>query len=322
MKTLLTCCFLCGFTMIFAAADSGAIPPTTTIGDNDQTTDLNSVRVAISKSQFSGVNQNDALAALKIYTQRLTQAMNLAISENQVIIEDHEGLIKLIQNKRAEMFTLTTEEFLTAETYGLVGPLLVSTTHQKTTEEYLLLVHADSSIRKMEDLQGKNLNISQNVRASLARLWLDVLFFERGMGEASQVLSRVTPAASSNLVILPVFFHQADACVVTRDSFDTIGELNPQVKKQLRIVASSAPLVPALTCLRSDLPDSFKREIIVTALASQKQPGFAQLMALFKVEGLSQQPLAVLDSARTLLATHLRYRDQSALNQTTKGRAP
>ena len=40
-----------------------------------------------------------------------------------------------------------------------------------------------------------------------------------------------------------MFFRQADACIITRHGFDVMGELNPQVKRQLRVLAASKPMV-------------------------------------------------------------------------------
>ena len=55
-------------------------------------------------------------------------------------------------------------------------------------------------------------------------------------------------------VVLPVFFRQADACVVARRGFDAMVELNPQLDKQLRVIATSPKFVPATMVYHKDCP--------------------------------------------------------------------
>jgi hypothetical protein len=174
------------------------------------------------------------------------------------------------------------------------------------TEEFVLLAREDGAIRKVEDLKGRSLIVSSGIRASLARIWLEVLCWERGLGPADQALATVTPASKATQVVLPVFFGKADACIVTRNGWDVMGELNPQVKKQLRVVAVSQPVVPAMTCFRRGFSETLKERIVETAEGSFTKPAFKQLMSLFKTDSLGRQPISVLESTRELVATYRR----------------
>jgi ABC-type phosphate/phosphonate transport system substrate-binding protein len=215
-------------------------------------------------------------------------------------------LAQVLRNVEVDFLVMTAEEFLAMEDQGLAGPLLVSHVKQRFTEEYILVTHVESAIRSVADLMGRSLILAGDSRSSLARRWLEVLCHEHGLPAPEEALRKFTFAAKATQVVLPVFFRKADACIVTRHGLEIMAEMNPQVKKQLRILAGSPPLVPSLSCFRRGFSDARKQELLEATLAARGRPAFEQVMILFKGDGLLQQPVSVLDSARELLATHAR----------------
>jgi hypothetical protein len=76
------------------------------------------------------------------------------------------------------------------------------------------------------------------------------------------------------------------------------------LKKQLRVIAVSTPLVPALTCFRHGFTETFKQKVITAVDLSSVRPEFKQLMALFKTDSLVCQPTDVLASTRAFMARY------------------
>jgi phosphonate transport system substrate-binding protein len=273
------------------------------------------VYFAFSKSLFAEVNENDAKAAVKAYTQIIADQNGVSTGGGPLVLDGTNAMAQALRLKQVDLLSVTAEEFLALEAHGLEGPLLMTTIKQSFTEEYLLLARQDSPIQKVADLKGLSLIVSSDVRASLARTWLEVLCQEQGLGPADQVFAKVTPGSKPTQVVLPVFFGKTDACLATRNGWDVMGELNPQVKKQLRVVASSPPVVPAMTCFRRGLSEEVKGRIITAAMNSQTKVAFKQLMALFKTDSLDHQPLSALESTRKLVATHRKL--CAGVNQST-----
>jgi len=264
------------------------------------------VNLAFSYALFENVNISDAQAAVKVYAQSIGDESGFATAGVTTVLEGTNAIAEALRLKQVDLVSLTTEQFLAVEDSGLVGPLLMSSVKEQLTEQYVLLTRQESPIRTVEDLRGRRLIISSDIRASLARIWLEVLCREHGLGPADTALARILPVGKVSLVVLPVFFGQADACVVTRNGFDVMGELNPQVQKQLRVVAQSQPVVPSVSGFRRDFPEAFKQRILAAAVNSCKKRSFEQVMALFKTDRLVVQPVSVLASARELLATYHR----------------
>lgn len=264
------------------------------------------VHFAFSKSLFADVNENDAKAAVKVYSRILASENGVSTGDGAVVLDGTNAIADALRHQQIDLLSLTTMEFLALEHLGLEGPLLVTTIRQSASEEFVLLVRESDTLRRVEDLQGRSLIVLTDVRASLARIWLEVLCREHGLGPEGNALAKITHGAKATLVVLPVFFGKVDACVVTRHGWELMGELNPQVKRQLRVLAVSPPVIPVLTCFPRGASDRLKQRILEAAESSVDKPSFKQLMALFKTERLVRQPLSVLASTRELVATHHR----------------
>jgi phosphonate transport system substrate-binding protein len=272
--------------------------------DPGRTPERTAVHFAFSREMFREVNENDARAAMKVYARTIGEENGLDTTSEPICLEGTNAIAEALRLKQFDMISLTTEEYFTLEAQGLDGPLLVAKVHQTVTEEYVLLARTDSAIRKVEDLPGHTLMLASDLRASLAPIWLEVLCREHGLGPSHKVFATVETAAKVSQVVLPVFFGKADACVVTRNGWEVMGELNPQVKQQLSVLAVSPPVVPGMSCFRRDLAEPIKQRLLQAAAESWDHPSFKQLMALFKTDELSRQPVAVLADTRRLVEAY------------------
>jgi phosphonate transport system substrate-binding protein len=282
--------------------------PALQVADGGQTNEAPVVHFAFSRTMFKDINENDAKAAMRVYCKTIGDAYGIDTSSGPIYLDGTNAIAEMLRLKQIDMISLTTEEYLVLEAQGLSGPFMLSSINQTVTEEYVLLVRDDGPIRNLADLKGHSLIILNDLRGSLTALWLEVFCREHNLGPASQVFSKVTASTKVTQVVLPVFFGKADACVTTRNGWDVMGELNPQVKKQLRAIAVSPPVVPGLSCFRRDFPEALKQKMVQTAEESHSQPAFKQLMALFKTDELSLQSESVLDSTRQLITAYYQLR--------------
>ena len=109
------------------------------------------------------------------------------------------------------------------------------------TERYVILVHRNSGITDVGDLRGRKLLLYNNPRMSLASAWVAALI---GFPKTESV--GMTRIDNTSRTVLPVFFRQADACVITSNVFEIACELNPQLQKELRVLATSPEVVSSV----------------------------------------------------------------------------
>ena len=264
------------------------------------------LRLGFSSSVVANVNENDAKAALKIWAQAIAKERGAYIPTEAQILNGEEAINRAVRQKLIDAVTMTTEEYWTSGSERMSTNAILGVNGGVTTEEYVLLVRTDSGFGGIKDLKGRSLAFCQNARDSLAPVWFETLLFKSGLGQTLQFCGRIVQGAKLSQAVLPVFFRQIDACVVTRRAFQTMTELNPQVGQQLRILASSPPLVPVVFLFRADYSDPARDEIIAEVEHVHSTVADQQVLTLFQCDSLQVCPISTLDNALELLATHAR----------------
>ncbi len=263
-------------------------------------------RLAYTSSMFTEVNESDARAAMKVWIQTVAKERGIPVDPASQIYRTVEAVVAGSHTNQVDGVGLTTPEF---EIIGKKMPfsrLALGVHAGSITETYVLLVRADSGLKDLQDLEKRNLIVLQNPRMSLAMIWLDTVLLEKGRARVRDFFGRATFSNKATKVALPVFFRKADACLMTRRSFDVMTELNPQVGKQLRVLAVSPELVPAGFAFRADFQSPLREQILVELKRLAESPAGRQILTLTQADRIEEWPLSCLDTALELLARHRR----------------
>ena len=260
-------------------------------------------RVGFSSMMFSDVNKNDAKAALKAWAQTVAGERGIETDPDPSILTGLDELTSALRNKQVDMVALLAEEYRALNAAVPLAPLFFAYLNGKVEEVVVLLAHRDSGIERVEDLKGLRLITHSNPRASLAIPWLNSVLLEKGLRPTAEFLGLVSQNTKLSSVVLPVFFRQSDACLVTRSGFDTMSELNPQIGKALKVLATSPKMVPTLLCFRADYSPAFKDKLFAGLRDLHLSPAGQQVLTIFHSEKLEEMPASGLQSALDLL-TH------------------
>ena len=140
----------------------------------------------------------------------------------------------------------------------------------------------------------------------LPRFWLETLLLRKGWLDVTSYFGSIIEEEKPTRVVLPVYFGKADACIVTRHTFATLCELNPQLEKRLVPVATSPPLLRGILCF---LPGCSKevREALYQFLVDldmRADPVTRQVSLLFRVEDMVPFKVSYLDTVLALVKEH------------------
>jgi phosphonate transport system substrate-binding protein len=243
---------------------------------------------------------------MKVWGQAISTESGIPLYPAFQLFVGTEAMAAAIRGKLIDAITLPTDEYWALRSEVPLGSIVLGSKDGESTVQYVLLVRSDSAIERLADLRGHSLTVFQSPLTSLAPAWLETELLQHQLGLAAQFWGRVTESTKLLRAILPVFFHQTDVCLVTLKGFETMAELNPQIGRQLKILAKSEPVVPSLFCFRADYESPNREKIIQEVSRVNETPAGRQTLALFQTERLFPSDPAALASSCALLDLHRR----------------
>lgn len=237
---------------------------------------------AFHKAMLVETDMKDAKSAIGYWMKTLAEKAGYKIQS--LIYDDLDSLIADAKKGKIDLIYVAPQHYLkltnTVETSLACVPIIGG----KKTRKYLLLVRSDSPYSNIRDLKGKKLAVLQENNISLS--YLNTLLLKDGQKEAYNFFSDIVEKRKYSQAILSVFFGQADACVVADFSFNIITELNPQIGKSLKAIASSPEYVHLVACFRKASNENLKKLTLDAVFNFQNSNEGRQVLTLFKIEGL------------------------------------
>jgi len=246
--------------------------------------------IGYSSEAFYNVDPNDALSLITTWAQTVDRKLKNEVGTRVIFMKNLDEMKKVLANNDVDIIALMPEEFISLRESVRLKPVLssvLSSDYGKDSyNELLILVRNDRGISQVEQLRGKNIRVDSGQKGSIPMLWLNTLLKNKVSGDARNFFSKITEYPKASQVILPVFFDQADACVASRVSFETMVELNPQIGRNLHIIERSPGFLTGIIAVREDVSNP-KRDAMVTALRNiHTDPKGRQLLTLFRINRL------------------------------------
>jgi|WetSurMetagenome_2_1015567.scaffolds.fasta_scaffold65530_2 ABC-type phosphate/phosphonate transport system substrate-binding protein len=260
------------------------------------------IRFAISTGVLEAdVNPDDALAAAKIWASTLGTSVGTWTQSDAKIYRDLPFLVAAVKNGEREIIALSTEEYLSIEGGLRAEPAFTYVQSGQVELEFIIIAHRDNGFKIPLDLRAKKILIAKGGRNSMVPLWLDSLMFDEKLPVKESFFREIKEVAKASQVILPVFFKQIDAGIVTKSAFDAAVALNPQMGRQLITVATSPKLVPMVTCFSTLLRPERRKLLLEQALKLHENPKGLQSINFFKLERLVQWEPRYFDTIKDLM---------------------
>ncbi len=268
--------------------------------------------LALTVSSFKNVNENDARAALKAWGIAVSRDRALELDVDVQVFRTNDELTAALRTGHVDALTLSVPEFVRCERdlgrHSLFGAVIGSS----VGDTYAVVVRRGGPNRGLADLRGKRIIRLDNMRTELAVPWIDHRLVAQGLPPLARLCARVSATSKVSEAILPVFFGQADACLVTRYAFETMKELNPQLGSTLAALEVSPEIVSTVFVVRHTLPRATHERLMPVLRELHRLPSGQQVLNIFATEMLRELDPAEIEYARTLCAAPATPRTPSA----------
>ncbi len=257
------------------------------------------LNVSFDRSIFRGLNEHDAVAALKIWTSHFIESQGAEVQVRISSYESRRELDALLASGQSDLMIMNALKYLKTERTlrDTISPQFVTTVNEDSPyERYHLIVHTDSGIRTFEDLRGKKVLLLKANRSQLTEDWFQYEVEKVGLA-AEEVQLQVVGDVSKAL--LPVFFKQSDACIVNDAAYELMKEFNPQLGRRLQPVMTSQEFTEIVICLRDGYQN--ERGKVLKGLSELHSDATGrQMVLIFKISRLIPYQPDYLDAVSEL----------------------
>lgn len=270
-----------------------------------QESSRNLFRLGFTANVFVDVSAEDAKASILAWARSILDESQLRVASDPIITNDMDELREALADGRIDAAILGADAY-----FRIPGDLLardyiyVNSRPGGIFETYVLLVHRDSGIETLGDLAGADFRFWDHSRTTLAGRWIETRLAERGQVPAARFFGTTTLEPKVMKTVLPVFFRQAEACLITESAYRDMAELNPQLGQQLRVLEASPQIVSSFLCFRAGYSREL-RERVETAIEELPLTASGrQILTVFQCDRIEKHPASALASSRELLAAY------------------
>ena len=262
------------------------------------------LNIGFSSHAFVNVPKEDIRVAVCILAKKV--ARKASGSAESRVYDSTSEMERDLRNHKLDIIALTPGDFLDIKDRIPLDPVMITATDKGYEVNLLLLVRKDSHLLTLKDLKNRSIVIpsinAQN--GNVYHIWLDMLLAREGFPGTDSFFSSIQEARTASQALMPVFFRTADACIVTGHILDLASELNPQVGRELKVLAKMGKLAGGIIALRHDLPAHRKQKIKEALMTLRDDQEGRQLFVLFQLDRLVPFRPEYLKETEAFIAEH------------------
>lgn len=261
--------------------------------------------VAFLKSMFPNVALNDASAAIKVYLGELQRNLMIGFELKPVMFEDNEELLRSYTKENMALVNISSVDFLLNRQRLSITPIMINSTKDSPYEEYIVVVKKNGRINSIADLADQKIGVLSRDYNPLPHMWLEIQMQKSKAVSQDKNYIRISEGKSESQIIMSVFFGQLNACLVTKNAFDLMAELNPQVGMQMKILAKSPGYVRSVSSFTNKfMKTSFHKNLEEGIWKVASYPAGRQLFTLMRTDKVIPYKEEYLDGVKKLLAEY------------------
>jgi ABC-type phosphate/phosphonate transport system substrate-binding protein len=256
---------------------------------------------------IADVDPRDAQATMELMTREVSLNLGLNTSPKVVLYQDARSMIEAVRRGDLDMVSMPTIDYLRIRDTVPLVPAFVGLHKEGVGLRFVLITHRQSGVRSINQLKGKTLLSLPTSKHEPAHVWLNMLILKGVKENTASFFRQVKEIDKVSQGIMGVFFRKADAALVTRSGLDAATLLNPQIEKQMVILAESSELSDGVTCFPAGMPEKTRQTLSRAIMQMSTSTSGRQLFTIFQTSGVVPFKEAYLEGLAELM------RDESIL---------
>jgi ABC-type phosphate/phosphonate transport system substrate-binding protein len=270
------------------------------------------VQIRYLKNPVSGVNLADARVALDVLFRKILLRRYPQYEVQMEFLSDQEEVLRSCRARELDYVTLTGLDYLQLREQGApIRPIFISSRMDTPREQYVLIARNGVDLRKIQGSSPRRFLIEKGGSGAMARNWLDTALLEQSLPDVSKFFQTVREVDQASAAVLPVFFGQAEACVVPRSTYEVMIELNPQIGRKLSPLMTSPGFLRNLGCVRTDLDPETEKILLEVSLSMNTEPEGNQIMTIFGTKAVFKFEEQYIAETKALYQKHKKLKGKT-----------
>lgn len=210
-----------------------------------------------------------------------------------------------ISNNNLDFMNISTYDFIDLDLQGMIVPLLVtSKVKENKFERYFLITRKNSPINDISKLSNVQIVIPNSFSSALINIWLQVALKEKLNKKDFAKIVIVESTKKENETLFSIFFNKLDFAVIREDSYLIACEINPQIKNNTKIIATSKQFINNFFARRKDIDPTIYKEIITIGMKLDNTIEGKQILNLMQMTSMHEINLADLMETAQLIKNY------------------
>lgn len=282
-----------------------------TFAQDELETHRDTINFVIVDEIIGGVNKTDALASMVLTMNEMVPNYKNYLAQIKPDIVNSVAEIKeLIKQNKADIVGLFSLDYLEYKSELPLEPIFIVEREIQPGDKYVLVVKNDNRINSLSDLKSKLLYTYESRESEIINKWIFVEMKKEKVSNPSSIISAFVKISKPTMRLFPVFFGKADACIVSDMQFKSMCELNPQLKKKLKILVESPYLLTHVFSRNTDSKKYNMHNSGQYAISSTNTKQGQQLLKLFKATKVTKFEGKFLDPLQELVKEYNYYKSK------------
>ncbi len=251
-------------------------------------TESQNVNLVFHYNLLETVNEIDAAASLEVWSKKWLEEWNkknsIKYSVSVHITKNISQIERLINSGEITLLAVSSIDYLSFKEVLKIEPLFVSGSHDSNFDQFLIIANPKVKLKNCLDIKNKKLICPPGVLSQISNIWLSVLTNKQFGESVENIFSTMDVSNSAVQTVLQVYFNKYDICVIDKNSFDIICDMNPNISKELIILEKSDKFPHSVMLLFNTNDSHIKKFVEENALRLENDDYGRQLLKLFKVQ--------------------------------------